>query len=145
MLKNTGFKHSNGKNKIVTDFPSERLTLSSLEYHMQNSVNGPPSFMPTYFNICKIMNSRFPSLSLQRTKDAADQLTDLLCQVCETQVYNKCCSTARKPGNGCLSVRFCALKRSVIKPATLHHLSPQAVHALSLFDYRSEPVLEISI
>lgn len=63
--KNIRIKHSNGKNRIVTDFPKERPILSSLvNYHMQNLYNSPPSFMPPYSDIYKSINSQSHSPSL---------------------------------------------------------------------------------
>lgn len=73
--KNTGYKCCTGKIKTVTDFPKERLTLSSLvNYHMQNSVNSPPSFTLTYTDMqSHEITVLFPPQSI---KGRAHQLTN---------------------------------------------------------------------
>lgn len=91
MGKNTRFKHSNGKNKIVTDFPKERPILSSLvNYHMQNLYNSPPSFMRPYSDICKSMNSQShpPSLSSLRKVQLISSMTSCVKSVRPRNITN---------------------------------------------------------
>lgn len=138
ILKNMGFKHSRGKAKIVTGFLSETLGLSSSEHHMLSHW----SFCPPVSISAKscTQSSSLPSPKHKRHSWAAHG--PLVSSLWDSGV-KKCCSTAWKPGNGCLSAKPLYLKRSLISLPILQPLYPQTVPALSSFSYTNEPILEI--
>lgn len=142
--KNTGYKCSTSKIKIVTDFPKERTTLSSFACdNWQDSINSPPSFMSTYTDM---QNDELTVLfPLQPMKGTADQLINIW-------------AVPSLRDSGAPLLQHCIKAMEQMSPSKalsskeIHHqahcsalFSPQVVHVLCLFDHKVGPVLEKSM